>query len=164
MPSFADSTNEYKRQLRKGEIQIAYRGLMVFIRSLRLYFVRSHPEISVPSNIYYGYMDMTSIALIPESLARRRLKISIVFLHEPFRFEVWLSGMNREVQAKTWEMIQERGWNKYHLANDPRAVDYVIDHVLVEDPQFADLEALTREIEKGTLAFIDDVEAFLEGG
>jgi len=103
---------------------------------------------------------MTYFSLFPESLKRRNLKIAIVFIHDSFRFEVWLSGSNRAVQEKYWELLKESDWNKYHLASDPRTVDYVIDHILVGNPDFSDLDTLTAQIESGILEFIEDVEGF----
>ncbi|HEY70172.1 MAG TPA: hypothetical protein G4O08_06270 [Anaerolineae bacterium] len=160
MGSFADSMKIYQAQLQRGHIQEAYQGLMAYFRDLRAHFKQAYQEVSVSSSIYYGYMDMTYFALVPPSLQRRKLKIAIVFVHELFRFEVWLSGANRDVQTKTWRWLKESGWQKYSLASNPSAVDYVIDHVLVEAPDFRDLDALTEQIESGTLAFIREVESF----
>ena len=104
---------------------------------------------------------MTYFSLFPESLKRRKLKIALVFIHDRFRFEVWLSGSNRNVQSKYWKLLKESDWNKYHLASNPKGVDYVIDHILINNPDFSDLDTLTRQIERGTLEFIRDVEGFL---
>jgi len=161
MGSFPESMNEYKRQLQKGYIQEAYQGLMEYFRDLRLHFMNEYPDYPASSSIYYGYMDMTYFSLFPDPLKRRKLKIAIVFIHEIFRFEVWLSGSNRSIQTKYWKLLQESDWHKYQLASNPRAVDYVLAHVLVEDPDFRDSDSLTKQIENGTLEFIRDVEEFL---
>jgi hypothetical protein len=39
--------------------------------------------------------------------------------------------------------------------------DAILEHALVGDPDFDDLDALTRQIESGTLKFIEEVENFL---
>ena len=161
MGSFSDSMTEYKQQLTIGAIQEAYRGLMEYFRDLRAHFKNKYPQYSVSGSIYYGYMDMTYFSLFPESVKRRRLKIAIVFVHDTFRFEVWLSGSNRTVQSEYWKLLKESDWNKYHLTSTPKRVDYVIDHILVSNPDFGDLDSLTRQIERGTLEFITDVEGFL---
>jgi hypothetical protein len=161
MVSFPESMNEYKKQLKKGYIQEAYQGLMGFFRDLRAHFRNRYPEYAVSGSIYTGYMDMTYFSIFPDSLKTSKLKIAVVFNYGKFRFEVWLSGSNRNVQEKYWELLRETDWNKYHLASNPRAVDYVIDHILINNPDFADLDALTREIERGTLDFIRDIEEFL---
>jgi hypothetical protein len=161
MGSFAESMNEFRKLLQEGEIQEAYQGLMAYFRDLRAHFKSEHPTYPVSGSIYYGYMDMTYFAIFPEALKSRDLKIAIVFVYETFRFEVWLSGANRDVQAKYWRLVKDSGWDRYHLASDPRKEDYVIGHVLAADPDFGDLQKLTKRIEGGTLAFIREVEGFL---
>ena len=161
MESSHEYMNEYKKQLNKGYIQEAYRGLMDYFGDLRSYLKNKYPEYSVSGNIYYGYMDMTYFSFFPKSLKSRNLKIAIVFIHDTFRFEVWLAGVNRDVQAKYWKLIKENNWDKYHISSNPRAVDYIVDHILVDDPDFSELDTLTKQIERGTLDFIRDVEGFL---
>ena len=106
-------------------------------------------------------MDMTYFSFFPKTFKRRNLKIAVVFIHDVFRFEVWLAGVNRDVQAKYWKLLKENNWNKYHISSNPRGVDYIVDHILIDDPDFSDLDTLTKQIERGTLDFIRDVEGFL---
>ena len=161
MTSFNESMQIYKHHLQEGHIITAYQGLMAYFNELRGYFERNYPEFSVPGNIYYGYMDMTYFALVPALLAERKLKIAVVFLHEAFRFEVWLAARNKGVQAKVWESIQASGWDHYDLEPQGPGVDAILEHILVEDPDFNDLPGLTEEIEKGVLIFIKELEEFL---
>jgi hypothetical protein len=153
--------DEYRKQLGKGAIAEAYRGLMEYFNNLRLHFKKKYPEHPVSSGVYYGFMDMTYFALFPKSLKRRKLKIAIVFVHKAFRFEVWLSGSNRKVQAEYWDMIRESGWEKYNLIPPGKWVDSILEHILIESPDFGDLDALTKQIERGTLEFTEEVEEFL---
>lgn len=88
MKPFSQSIDEYKKQLEKGAIQVAYRGLIQYMMDLRTHFMQKYPEYAVSGSIYYGYMDMTYFSVVPESLKKRNLKAAIVFLHEAFRFEV----------------------------------------------------------------------------
>ena len=161
MGSFQASMHEYKQQLEKGHIQKAYRGLMDYFGELRSHLKNKYPQYSVSSAVYYGFMDMTYFSFTPLSIKRRNLKIPVVFVHEAFRFEVWLAGVNRDVQAKYWKLIKENDWNKYYIASNPRGVDYIVDHIIINDPDFCDLDTLTKQIERGTLKFIKDVEGFL---
>jgi hypothetical protein len=155
-----ESMVEYKKQLEKGAIQHAYRGLMDYFWSLKLLFETKCPDY--PSGgIYYGFMDMTYFALFPKSLKQRKLKIAIVFLHEKFRFKVWLAGTNKGVQAKYWNLIKESVWTKYHLPERINGADSIVESILVENPDFSNLEFLTKQIETKTLEFTKDVENFL---
>jgi hypothetical protein len=104
---------------------------------------------------------MTYFSFFPESLKRRRLKVGIVFVHRTFRFEVWLFGYNKRVQAKYWKLFMENGWNKYRIPPEIKGVDSIVEGFLVENPDFSDLDSLTKRIETGTLKFVEDVENFL---
>jgi hypothetical protein len=106
-------------------------------------------------------MDMTFFSFFPKSIKQRSLKIAIVFLHDSFRFEVWLAGINKQVQQKYWKLIKESDWNKYHLVPTTKGFDSIVEYILVDDPDFSDLDKLTKQIERETMTFIKDVEIFL---
>ena len=161
MVSFYKYMDEYKKQLKKGAIKEAYKGLMEYIMDLRTYFKNKYPDYFVSGSIYYGYMDMTYFSFITESFKRRKLKIAIVFIHDTCRFDVWLGGYNKQIQTKYWKLFKESDWNKYHIVSTTKGVDSIIEYILVDNPDFSDLDTLTKQIEKGTLKFIKDVENFL---
>ena len=161
MKSFPDYLSEYRQQLKKGDIQKAYRGLMDYMMGLRRYFANKYPDYFVSGSIYYGYMDMTYFSFYPESYKQHKLKIALVFLHETFRFEVWLAGSNKQDQSKYWKYFKESDWNKYHLVSTTKGVDSIVENILVDNPDFRDLDTLTKQIELGTMEFIMDIESFL---
>ena len=161
MKPFHEYMNEYKKQMKKGDIIKAYKGLMEYIMYLRTYFKNKYPDYFVSGNIYYGYMDMTYFSFIPKSLKDRKLKIAIVFLHETIRFEAWLAGYNKQVQTKYWKLFKESGWNKYRFVSTTKGEDSILEHTLVEKPDFSDLDSLTIQIEKAALEFIKNIEGFL---
>lgn len=157
---FREFMAEYKKQLESGAIIEAYRGLMDYITELRTYFKNKYPDYFV-SGIYYGYMDMTYFSFVPQSLKHQKLKVAIVFVHNKFRFEVWLAGCNKSIQTRYWKIFRESNWKKYHIASTTKGIDYIVDYVLVDNPDFGDLDVLTEQIEGGTLKFIEDIENFL---
>lgn len=152
---------EYLNQMRSGIIPQAYKGLMEYILSLRTHFANRYPQYSVPGSIYFGYMDMTYFSLLPDELKERKLKIAIVFIHETCHFEVWLSAVNKQVQAHYWEFFKQNGWDKYRLVPTIQGFDSILEQVLDDQPDFSDLDALTRKIETGTVDFINNVVGFL---
>jgi len=158
---YDECMKEYQKQLKKGYIQQAYQGLMQYFNGLRLYFKKMYPTDSVSNTVYYGYMDMTYFAFFPRFLKTRKLKIAIVFLHEQFRFEVWLCGSNKNVQTKYWNLFKDKNWKKYDLPSNPKTSDSIMEHILVETPDFSDLDELTTQIEHETLMFVNDVKDFL---
>jgi hypothetical protein len=161
MKSLQDHMLEFRKQLGKGAIQKAYLGLMQYMLHLKNHFGSKYPEYAGSGSMYAGYMDMTYFSIFPKSLKDRDLKIAIVFVYDTFRFEVWLSGRNQQVMARYWKLFTERAWDRYTIASQGKWADSVLEHVLVDNPDFSDLEALTKQIEQGTLEFIKDVEKFL---
>ena len=163
MGLFHEYIDEYRSQMQKGHIQQVYRGLMSYIMDLKTYFKNKYPGYSVSGNIYQGYMDMTYFALFPESLKSRKLKIAIVFIHDGVRFEAWLAGYNKQVQTEYWKLFKEADWDKYRIPSTTKGVDSIIECTLSDNPDFGDPDALTAQIESGTLNFIGDIEDFLSG-
>jgi hypothetical protein len=159
MELFQEYMEEYKKQMERGYISKAYKGLMEYLMGLRTYLKNKYPEYASSGNLYQGYMDMTYFPLFPESLKRKNLKIAIVFIHETARFEVWLAGNNRQVQDKYWKLFKENNWNKYRIPSTIKGTDSIVEYTLVESPDFSDLDNLTMQIETGVMDFI----GYLEG-
>lgn len=153
---------EYRSQLEKGKIQLAYKGLMEYLSALRNDFSREYPEYEFPGTLYFGYMDMSYFSIVPPSLKPHKLKIAVVFLHQEFRFEVWLSGVNRQVQNDCWQRIKEMGWNRYPLVAKIQGSDAIIEHILVESPNFDEPEQLNQLIESETKDFILKIEDLIK--
>jgi hypothetical protein len=161
MASFPEQMDEYKKQMENGTIKQAYQQLMEYMMGLRTYFTKKYPDFNVSRSIYYGYMDMTYFALIPKSLKKHKLKITIVFIHDTCRFEVWLSAANKTIQKQYWKMIIDSGWNKYRIPPTIKGIDSIIEKNLIENPDFHDLDKLTNQIEQRAINFIADIEHYL---
>lgn len=158
--SLNDAMKEYRKQLDKGIINYAYQGLMDYMLTLKTYFMKNYPDYSVSSNLYLGYMDMTYFSIVPSALKIRKLKIAVVFIHEKLCFEVWLAAVNKKVQRAYWQLMKDSDWTKYRLVPNPQGVDAIMEHTIIEAPDFSDLDRLTKQIEEETLAFIKVIEDF----
>jgi hypothetical protein len=160
MQTIQENMNVLQGQLRIGAIQKAYKALLEYMMNLRTFFMSRYPNYSI-SGLYQGYMDMTYFAIVPPSLKPRSLKIAIVFNYEAFRFEAWLSGSNRQVQRKYWELFRDSEWTDYRVVTPEKGVDSIIESNLAETFNFGDLDSLTASIEEKAVKFINDVEKFL---
>lgn len=160
MNSLNKNIQEYRHQLSKGQIQKAYQGIMSFMSNLKSDLEKSYPNFST-SALYFGYMDMTYFAFTPPELKDKKLKIALVYLHEPGRFEAWLSGNNRKIQGEIIKRLGEKDIGNYRLSKAAPGVDSIIEVVLVEAPNFDNLEELKLQIEKKTIKFINDMTAIL---
>jgi hypothetical protein len=160
MKSLQELVNEYKEQMENGYLQKAYKGLMDFMMDLRTYLTGKYPDF-ISGSLYQGYMDMTYFPFSPKSLKDHNLKIAIVLIHEKCTFEAWLAGYNKAAQSKYWHLIKESGWSKYRIPSGIKGFDSIIECTLSENPDFNQPDALKKQIEKGTLSFIKDIEEFL---
>jgi hypothetical protein len=131
------------------------------MKDLRSHFSLKYPDFLVANSIYTGYMDLTYFHFFPKSLKPHNLKIVVLFLHDTFRFEVWLSGNNKKVLEHYWNLFTENNWTKYKLTFPAKGIDYIIDYILIDNPNFRELDAITSQIEKGTIEFINNIENFL---
>ncbi len=161
MHSIDKDMKAFKEQLEDGSLQRAYGALLAYMMGLRSHFKNSSVGFPV-SGLYQGYMDMTYFALFPPALKERKLKIAIVFNYDAFRFEAWLSGGNRKVQQQYWELFKDGQWPPYRVVAQAKGIDSILECDLATEFDLDAPDALTASIEKATLAFIDDVERFLE--
>ncbi|MBN1618039.1 hypothetical protein JW887_01695 [Candidatus Dojkabacteria bacterium] len=161
MKSINDNIQEYRLQMQKGDVPTAYREILKYMLKLKTYFQKQYANLSLPGGLYQGYMDMTYFSIIPESLKSKKLKIAVVFIHEDTRFEVWLSGYNKNVQKKYLDLMQKKDLGKYRTPPSLDGYDSILEYTLVEDPDFDNQEELTTRIEKGVVDFIKDVEGLV---
>ena len=145
-----DDILEYTAQLKKGQIQRAYRGIIAFMSELKALLESRYSEYST-STLYFGYMDMTYFAFTPPALKDRKLKVAIVYLHEEGRFELWLAAANRKIQADYIELLRHKELGGYTLSQRAPGVDAILSATVTEQPDFDHPEALKRLI-KGKVA------------
>ena len=155
-----DSIREYREQLSRGRIQAAYRGIMSFMSGLCRYLAGRHSDYSATA-LYCGYMDMTYFAFTPRFLKEKKLKLALVYLHEPGRFERWLSGSNKKIQAEYIELLQNSNLGEFKLSQPLPGVDSILELVLTEEPDFDHPEALRREIESKLLECTSQLRTLL---
>lgn len=161
MDTFNEEMQAYRKQLKLGPVKRAYTGLMKLMSNLRTRFQNTYPANNVSGSIFPGMMDMTFFTFSPEALQRRKLKIVVVFLHDTFHFESWLSGANKQVQAVYWKIFKESSWDMYPPVPGTKGTDAIIEHILVSEPDFSCLEDLTGRIEAETMNFCTEIESFL---
>ena len=87
--------------------------------------------------------------------------IAIVFLHKDCKFELWLAGNNRQIQAEYIELLKYKDIGKYTLTQINPGVDSIIESTIVEQPDFDDIEQLKKQIETKTLKFVKDIISIL---
>ena len=154
MEDINQAVEEYTEQLKSGRIREAYRGIMSFMSGLKAFMERLHPDLAF-SALYPGYMDMTYFACTPQALKEKGLKIAIVYLHEENRFELWLSGSNRKIQAEYISLLQTRDTGGCKLSQSKPGVDSILETRLPDQPDFDHAKDLMDRIEREILRFME---------
>ena len=163
MISLGDDIREYTNQLRSGQIQRAYRGVLGFMSDLRAHLERQHPEYAV-SALYPGYLDMTYFGFTPPVLRDAKLKVAVVYLHEEGRFDLWLGASNRRLQAQFAEVLADRALGQYTLVPSGPGVDAIIAVTAAESPDFDSPDQLRSLLESKVLEFAGDMARLIEQG
>ncbi len=161
MKSLQKQVIEYKKQIEKGDIQEAYRGIVEFIGNLRRDIVKTYPDYTVSGSVQNTYIEESYFHFTTPLLKGHNLKIVILFSHTKFQFEVWLCGLNKKVQKEYLSYFIENNWDKYRLATTVEGEYAIIDHTITQDPNFDDFDHLIEEIENGFEEFIVEIEEFL---
>jgi hypothetical protein len=149
--------NEYKRLLQTTNLQKGYQEFVKLFRALRTYLQKELPEYTFTGNIVENNMDYSYFQLANEDMKTKGLKIVIAFVHGEFTYQVWLSGLNRDIQRKYYEEFTEKS-HPYVLTDNPSKTDYVLKTELIDDCNYNDVADLMKTIKESVVEFIHNVE------
>lgn len=149
----------YQDQLKKGDILVAYNELVKFVMNLRTTFIKRLSDKYSFSGILHGYMDYTYFYYSNDFLKTKKLKLGLVLNHLEMRFEVWLLGNTKPIQKKYWELSKSTKWNN----NKDEMPEYsILEAVLVEKPNFNNLDKLTEQIETKMIKASEEILDYLK--
>ncbi|MBC8064113.1 MAG: hypothetical protein H7Y17_04740 [Chlorobia bacterium] len=143
----------YKEQLDIGDIQVAYAGLVKFVMRLKTRFTNILGDRFSFSGIFQGYMDYTYFYFANDNCRERKLKFGLVLNHQEMRFEIWLLGQTKDVQERYWNCMKHTKW----IQDETMPKYSIFAHVLIENPDFDDLSALSETIEEGIGRITDGI-------
>ena len=144
----------YKEQLDKGDILIAYNGLVKFVMQLRTDFIKNLSAHYSFSGILHGYMDYTYFYYTNDYLKHKKLKLGLVLNHLEMRFEIWLLGNTKNIQISYWNALKESERNKNRTEMPPYSI---LEAVIESKPDFDDLPLLSQKIEKQLIITSDKI-------
>ncbi|WP_282042735.1 DUF7000 family protein [Winogradskyella flava] len=149
----------YKEQLEKGDILIAYNELVKFVMKLRTEFIKTLSDKYSFAGILHGYMDYTYFYYSNDFLKSKKLKLGLVLNHLEMRFEIWLLGNTIPTQKNHWELLKNTKWNKDKTEMPKYSI---LETTLVENPDFDNLEKLTKQIETKMIKASDEILDYLK--
>lgn len=105
---------------------------------------------------------MSFVAISPAALAKKRLKVSLVFLHEVGVFTLWLTAGNRTIQKTVSEALGRKPLGGYSLTNLEPGVDAIIAKEVARPYLFDEPAALTVHLLASAESFAADMTRLIE--
>ena len=162
MENYNEFMNDLKDKLSKGRIQKAYRYIFDIFTELGNDIKKNQNKAMSTTSLYHGYLDMTYLPVTTEILKCNGLKIAIVFNYSMFQFEIWLSAVNRKKRNEVLEVISQSKWKKYKTVQNNENNDAIIEITIKGINEFNNKNRIISLIIKETIAFIDDIEEFIQ--
>ena len=157
-----DYIQAYKAQLEIGDIQIAFKLIVDYMMGLRILLGKKYADDFYLGNFSQHYIEITYFTFTPISLKEHKLKIGISFNHKEMQFEVWLCGQNKQIQKKYWDIFKESNYDKYTIPTGISDTFSIVETILLANPDFDDLDLLTKRIEKRLFIFVTDIKEILD--
>jgi hypothetical protein len=159
MNNLNDIVAVYHKELRKGDILVAYNELVKFLMNTRTELVKKLDHQYSFAKILHGYMDYTYFYYTNDFLKSKKLKLGLVLNHLEMRFEVWLLGNTIPVQKEYWNLLKSTKWNKDKTEMPQYSI---IEAVIIDKPDFNNLESLSKNIHKNMVQVTDEIIALLK--
>lgn len=141
--------------------QLSYHEMIKYMKELRAFFGKEYDTYFKLGKVYQENPDFSYFSLTTEELKKQKLKFVIILNHKLINFSICLSGQNKSIRKKYWEMFKNSDWDKYHLAESITNSLSIIDHTIVEQPDFDNRILLTKQIETESLKFINVLKGIL---
>lgn len=142
--------------------QLDYHELIKYMKELSVFFIKKYDTYFKAGNVYQGNPDFSYFSLTTAELKKQKLKFVIILNHKLLSFSICLSGQNKSIRKKYWKMFKDNDWNTYHLATSIDDSLSIVDHTILEKPDFDNRRKLTTQIETESFKFIKEMNAILE--
>lgn len=153
--------SNYKESYSQREKKFEYHQLIDYMKEIKAFFHKEYDALFKLGNIYQGDPNYSYFSLTPEELKKLKLKFVIILNHKTLCFSICLSGQNKSIRKKYWNLFSGSDWNKYHLAASINESLSIIDKTLVAAPDFNNKIDLIEQIEKESLNFIHEIKGIL---
>lgn len=138
-----------------------YHQLINFMKELRTYFQKEYESYFKLGRLYQNSPDYSYFSLTTSSMKKLKLKFVIILDHQAMNFSICLSGQNKSIRKKYWQMFKNSDWNKYHLVENIDNSLMILNQIIIPQPNFNEKEFLTQQIEKKSFDFINDLQEIL---
>ena len=149
----------YKEQINKSDIQKTYMFLLRYVMQVKTSFEKAFSKEYSCGYVSPGCMDYSYFSFTNDYLRSKKLRFGIVLNHNEMRFELWLLGQNKKIQDKYWNLLKTSPWNEGRTKKPQYAE---LEIVLVDNPDFENIDALTADIINRAVDEADKIIAYLK--
>ena len=96
---------EYQNLIQNTNLQKGYQEFIHLFRWLRISLQTRFSSFRFQGNIVENNMEYSYFQFSDDTLKQIGLKIVVVFVHSDFRFEIWISGCNRQIQRQYYNLF-----------------------------------------------------------
>ncbi len=139
-----------------------YHLCIKFIKELKAYLNKEFELSYTIGRLNQSSKDYSYFSFTPEGLKKIKLKIVIIFDHIKNRFTICLSGQNKSIRKKYWNIIKGSDWHQYQLVENIDNSLMIVEHTLIKNPDFNQEKKLIELIEKEALIFINEMRNLFE--
>ncbi len=132
------------------------------IKALRRYYIQNYTPTYSIGKLYQGNVAYSYFSITPASLKAQKLKFVLIFNHQKRRFEICLSGQNKTIRKKYWKLFKDSNWDKYRLAYSIDDSLSIMDHVIIENPNFDNIDTFANELDRKASIFMNELITILE--
>lgn len=134
-----------------------YHQLIGYMKELSAFFQKEYGTRFRLGKIYKENPDYSYFSLTTEELKQQKLKFVIILDHQTRSFSICLSGQNKSIRKKYWQVFKESDWDKYHLAESIDNSLSIVDQTIVRGADFKDKGSLTDCIDREVMEFIQEL-------
>jgi hypothetical protein len=153
--------NEYKKLVKSTNLQKGYQEFIKFFKGLRSYLSGNMTEYKFTANIVENNMNYSYFQFIGSKLQSKKLKFVVVFIHNIFEYEIWLSGMNRKTQINYHTKLSNIK-HDYIMSPDPNRFDYILKCKLFDEVNYDNCEVIFDNARKNIILFINKVTELVD--
>jgi len=152
--------NEYKNLIQSTNLQKGYQEFVSFFRAFRTFLAKNMSDYTFTGNIVENNMDYSYFQFTNDELKSKGLKFVIAFVHKEFTCEVWLSGMNRNVQINYHKKFLNLK-SSFSLTPDPKKFDYILKKELFNEIDDENTDNLFEKSQTNIEEFIKKINKFV---
>lgn len=131
------------------------------MKSLRAVYLKKHKGHLKLGSIYQGNPEYSYFSLTPLELKPQKLKFVIAFNHIDLKFSICLSGQNKSVRKKYWEILKKRDAKNYRLVAEIASSLFIVDHILLENTDLDNRTQILNHVEVKSLKFMREMLSLL---